>query len=959
MGDGLAADEVEIEIGHSPLKVGLGLVGVVAVVVALVTGFGGGTSTTEPAKSDRDFGDGPFTTHEQMSTDQSNGIALEVVGDELWILGGGSVEAVDGPFKIYVTGPEGELLRTIELGQHFDVMGQSESYVWLLADGLGAEETPEMRRFSKDSGDVTSSVWLTRGGPVNGAVFTDDGFWFSVEDGSFVEKWDFASNKIVDVASAPSALRPYDSREGFVYLGSEGGWLYRVREDGGTYEQRVMSADGLRVVDMVLSGDEVWALDEAGIVRTVRTNLKSTTQGRCIGATHLAALPGGGVLAIRDFETCEIKIDERSTDFIVSKGEWEVHDSVVFAGQLWSATSYLADHVSTPIDVAAETTQEQMAKDRSDGVALEVVGDELWILGSGVGDAAAGEPFSIYVTGAEGELLRTINVGRHFNAMGQSESYVWLLADGTRSEVVALEPEVMRIAKDTGEIVRKPWSNIYGQVDSVAFSDNTLWATFANGLAHYWSSTGSALVSSNVHGDGEQLLRHDGILYEAATSRLSRTDDFGRQGTMFFERDISVIDMAVSGDELWVLSEDGVISVADAGLELASKGRCTGATQLASLPGGSVVASAGSDFCVVGQDYGEPTTLEPGIWPVSDTAVFSGRLWLATSFEAQSISVPIDAAEVTASSSPERDAYETTREQMFFERSDAVDMEVVGDELWILGNGVFDINTGTPSKIYVTGPQGELLRTIGLESRFDVIGQSDSYVWLLSYVHSSEPADPDGHIKRISKATGEIENGHMSLTRRFAVAFTDDGFLYEYPRGVEVLLGFWDVSEQSARRVAALSEHSNGLRSSVIRSIVTDGQDVVFAPYDGWMYRISPGGDVAGVQLPNPDLEIFDMAKSGESFWVLQRTGLLTSFDANFETVTEGRCPGAFYLRPLPAGHVAAISVSDSCTVLIDGTTVTTPVLPSLRRANDTIFFAGKLWYATDYLDTGISVQNP
>jgi hypothetical protein len=304
-----------------------------------------------------------------------------------------------------------------------------------------------------------------------------------------------------------------------------------------------------------------------------------------------------------------------------------------------------------PADTATAATasissQEQMALDHSDGIALEVVGDELWILGNGFGNPTVQPPFSIYVTGEQGKLLRTIDLGRHFGQMGQSASYVWLLADGTKSENPPVEPEVIRINKRTGEVDRVDWFYPYKPVAAAVYSDDGFWFTVEDGFrVRKWSFASMSLSTNFGNDDGILALEVQGqsLIMATGDGQMWLTSLDTQAGYSGLTRDDSeVIAIESDGEVLWALRVDGHISSFDEELEEGNVYQCRGATHLAALPGGGVIASDGFNLCEVGVGgINFRSESETSQWPVDDTAVFGGQLWYATTSVAERISEPL------------------------------------------------------------------------------------------------------------------------------------------------------------------------------------------------------------------------------------------------------------------------------------------------------------------------------
>ncbi|MFV1991783.1 MAG: hypothetical protein ACC652_13715, partial [Acidimicrobiales bacterium] len=249
------------------------------------------------------------------------------------------------------------------------------------------------------------------------------------------------------------------------------------------------------------------------------------------------------------------------------------------------------------------TIDQMRAFDHSDGIALEVVGDELWILGNGFGNPVVNEPFRIYVTGADGQLLRTIDLGRHFNEMGQSDSYVWLLADGFKSEAAPRDPEIVRINKLTGEMERIDWFYPYEPLVLAVFSDDVFWFTEEDGtLLRKWTYS-TRLTTANLGNDDGILaveVFQEMLMVAMGDGQMRLATLDGQGGYSGLSGDESpVIALESDGEVVWALHVDGHVLSYDDNFEQGPIFQCRGATHLAAISGGGVVASNGFDFCEI------------------------------------------------------------------------------------------------------------------------------------------------------------------------------------------------------------------------------------------------------------------------------------------------------------------------------------------------------------------------
>lgn len=655
----LDVDAVEFQRGRSWFVIAAAVALVAGLGVFVAFGLNSGSSSEVVAVGE----DEATTTREQMWLDHSDGIAIEVVGDELWILGNGfGSPGAQAPFSIYVTGPEGELLRTIDLGRHFDQMGQSESYVWLVVDGTTQEKPdrePEVMRISKETGEIERASWENSRGSLLAAVFSDDGLWFSAEGSETLWRFSFEEKVVTELPSSRAGSGELEVSQDALVTVSGTGWLYRVALDGSILKSVRLPNDDSPVVDLLADEDLLWVLQENGMVLLVTGDLATSVEGRCVGANHLAAISYGKVLAVHDFEACvlERELERRSAGY-ANRGQADVVDSVVFAGQLWSATWYVADRISTPLtEVGGNliSTRERMRADKSNGVALEVVGDELWILGGGSEDSGADGPYAIYVTGVSGKLLRTIFLDRRFDQMTQSRSYVWLSLR-TMDENLRTASTIVRVSKATNEVEvffasAKPGG-------SLVFDDEGAWSaashSYADGsmfhlLLSWETSDPSGLRSvelSGIPNDTEitHIAKGSGSIYVGTSAgwvyRVS-SDGQMSDGVQLTVDSSPVLDLIADEGRNWVLQENGIVSFVRLGIEAIPMGICQGATELRTTVGG-VIALNGLESCLLGPGLSDSVRVIPSPWEVADTALVSDHVWYATYYDADSISFPLE-----------------------------------------------------------------------------------------------------------------------------------------------------------------------------------------------------------------------------------------------------------------------------------------------------------------------------
>lgn len=997
MDDGLATDEVEIEIGYSPLKVGLGLAGVVAVVTLLVVAFGGNSSieSVEEVESD-DTAQSPVetlaaTTQEQMAIDQSDGIALEVVGDELWVLGSGLGNPEKSePFSIYVTGPEGELLRTIDVGRHFNEMGQSDSFVWLLADGSTqelVERAPELLQISKETGEIVRMRWGHIFGEVTSAAFSDTGFLASSVD-SATRFWDTTGGSISsspDIRNGGEQLL-VDSGVTYMEISS---WLYRFDEYGG--QGFANASYEFRTVDMVFSGEALWILDESGTISIVGPDLERTPKGRCIGATHLAATPiNNGVVASAGFDHCLIDLDT-SSHTTLEPGPWPVADTAYFADQLWLATAYVSDRIAVPTEklatepapaqIGAEQTSSNLAMyyDRSDGIDIEVVGGELWILGGGSEAAGNDAEYKIYVTDPSGRLMRTIDVGRPFTAMTQSDSYVWLISYGANFDPPQENGELVRISKRSGVIERAPQNFTPRPV--VAFTDEGFfWESGAGGgvqldfwemfpgvatrvtaLPERYLSFDSPVIASIAVGQDSIFLgMKDGWILEVARNGES-VDEIRSLG-----ENIPVVDLLLGDDKvLWALQADGSITALDNDLDEIGAWGCPNAVGLVEVPEGYGLATGGFGHCIVEiEEPGEVSVVLSTFFQPPASAFYFGQLWYANSYLDTRLTDRLDYQFTYWFEQflPDSEPAETTHQQMNLDRSDGIALEVVGDELWVLGGGSAETENSGPFNIYVTGPDGELLRTIDVDHRYDGMVQSDSYVWLIGRNASSDPA---AQLSRISKSSESVEYFAMTVIPGSTYLFDDEGVWLgsgntELGVGISSPLLRWDSATPDELEAVELPEALANSSHPVITSMGLLDDELYLGTIGGLIFRVgNESTPSTGLQVTSTTSPVVDMIVAGDAIWYLQQDGVLTAIGENQEIIQQVRCGRVRWLDVTPESGLIAFDVSEACESLVDGPLSVNWVFPDEPFSYDTAYFAGNLWRGTRYSATENAVPLP
>lgn len=503
------------------------------------------------------------------------------------------------------------------------------------------------------------------GGPV---AFDDDGAWFEVplSFSSTLARWEWGGDTAAQVITLPERFNSLDYpvarsliyHEGALFYGTEDGWIYKVSTDGEELDAVELSTLDAGIVDLESDDDLLWALQDGGGVTALDADLQIIVDKSCLPAEGLAVLPEGGVIVSSGFAHCVIpRVGEPAVVSLdVEHHQTQaVSDRAVFAGSLWDATVNIADHISTPLGRVAFTelsTHEQMKIDRSDGVALEVVGDELWILGGGSDEAEADAPFKIYVTGSEGELIRTIDVGRRFYAMTQSESYVWLFA-GTTEEHVEPVSATVRVSKLDGELTF--FASLVDPSSPHVFDDEGAWflATFRppeepeiQKLGRWDTSDPfqwSFVEIPEVPEAGEvtHIVQSSGLIHLGTSDgwvyRLSSEGRTG-DGVQLADGDSPVLDLVKGEGLVWVLQENGVFSYVLPDLDVTELDVCEGATELLTISSG-VIALNGLESCVLwGDGQIVLAQVTPSPWEVADTAFFNGHVWYATSYEADRIS---------------------------------------------------------------------------------------------------------------------------------------------------------------------------------------------------------------------------------------------------------------------------------------------------------------------------------